>query len=108
MKTSGPLWCGGGPTRHSSASAGEAAMATVVASVAGRLIGPRSRDALCLMEITSPARAPLDGGAPKCVGFRLHAREPHQLQDRAAEQPVGIRHRLGNLEGIVALAHHQG
>jgi hypothetical protein len=38
MNTNGPLWCGGGPIRHSSAAAGEAATAAVAASIVRRLM----------------------------------------------------------------------
>ena len=39
IHTSGPFWCDGGPIWHSSARAGEAAIAAAVASIVLRLIG---------------------------------------------------------------------
>ena len=47
MKTSGPLWWGGGPTRHSCATAGTATMEAAAPSTARRVIFRPAEAMLC-------------------------------------------------------------
>src|SRR6266404_4391501 len=53
MKTSGPLWCGGGPTRHSSAMAGTAAMVAAAPSIVRRVIFRQPEAMLCCIVSSS-------------------------------------------------------
>src|SRR5215469_2821559 len=71
MKTSGPLWWGGGPTRHSCATTGIATMEAAALSTARRLIfrpatkhGPHlgaPHSVLCWLSSTSRIRSFRDG-----------------------------------------------
>src|SRR6516164_2096904 len=55
MKTAGPLWCFGGPIRHSSAKAGAEATAAAAPSIVRRVMCARSAVVLdCIFSLPGP------------------------------------------------------
>src|SRR5258708_23777205 len=100
MKPSGLLWCGGGPTRHSAAMAGTAAMLAAAPSIVRRVIFRPPEAMLCCIVISSIGQR----GSKRVA----NASSEHKETKHIAGVEVGLIERESRLQRPVlasSLAH---